>query len=212
MFVSELFDQFRDLLSDALDTQVPFATKKLYLNRGIARLWPAIGRYVSDVSIAVVAGQYEYELPASILDGMLYAVELENLDGSFSRFDHYDVIFGDATLTGVLLLLSPLPPVGRDLRLRYSAPISLIAAADYEEAETEDWTGPERTVGLPVLYAMGMASVRKLDDRQDTLRYSTTQAANGTSDLDIMNAAQMWFAQFEAELAQMERPLPPARD
>jgi hypothetical protein len=65
---------------------------------------------------------------------------------------------------------------------------------------------------LAVLYAMGMIAAGKVDDRQDTLRYNTTQATNGVNDGDIIQFAQMWFGQFDVELADMERPLPISRD
>jgi hypothetical protein len=213
-FVSDLFDQLRDLLNDASDTQVPFGTKKLYLNRGISRMYPRVGKLTSDTSLTVVDATYEYMLPTGAADGLVVSVEIETDVGSnqFTRFDRYDIIPGDEDLTAKLILLAPLPEIGRDLRIRYFGPIPQIAAASYAAAGSETWTGPDRAIGLPALYAMGMLTVRKLDDRQDTLRYSTTQATNGVTDTEIMGAAQMWFGQFEAELAEMERPLPPARD
>lgn len=210
-FVSDLFDQLRDLLNDTTDAQVAFATKKLYLNRGIARLWPAVARVVSDSSIVIVADTYIYTLPVALSDGLLLSVEIESKD-AYVRLSGYDVIPGDEDLAGLLVLPGLLPKAGRIIRLRYAAPVSQIAAVSYVAAQTEAWAGPDRALGLPVLYAMGMASARKLDDRQDTTRYSTTQARNGVSDGGIMGASQMWFGQFEAELAEMERPLPPARD
>lgn len=213
-FVSDLFDQLRDLLNDTADTQVPFATKKLYLNRGIARMFPRVGMLTSDTSITVVDDTYEYALPAGAADGLIVSVEVETDIGSseFTRFDRYDIIPGDEDLGARLILLAPLPEIGRDLRIRYFGPIPQIAAASYAASQSETWSGPDRALGLPVLYAMGMLTVRKLDDRQDALRYSTTQATNGVTDTEIMGAAQMWFGQFESELAEMERPLPPARD
>lgn len=212
-FVSELFDQFRDLIGDTADTQISFATKKIWLNRGIARLWPRVGRFVSDTSLAIVADQYEYDLPAGLAEGMLLSVEIETENADeYQRMDRYDVIPGDEDLGWKLVILAPLPDEDKKIRVRYFAPIAAIAASTYVAAQSESWVGPDRAMGLPVLYAMGMSAARKLDDRQDTLRYSTTQALNGVTDQDIMGASQMWFGQFEVELADMERPLPPARD
>ena len=213
-FVSELFDQLRDLLNDATDTQVPFATKKLYLNRGIARMWPKVWRLVS-TTITVTTGAYDYALPAAAADGMVVAVELEQLDGSFLRFDDYDIIAGDEDLAGVFrLTVNPdsVDLLGMDIRIRYAAPVSLIAAASYAAAGSETWTGPDRAMGIPVHYAAALIAMRKVDDRQNTNRYSTTQAQNGVTDQDIMAAGQLWMGQFELELAEFDRPLPPARD
>lgn len=207
-FVSELFDQMRDLLNDASDTQVPFATKKLYLNRGIARMWPRIFS-VRTATITFLADTTELALTAAIAEGLILSVEREVVagEGWWIPYEAYDIRAGDEDLAGVITLPYNSGP-GFDLRIKYVAAVPLIAAASYTAAQSETWTGPDRAMGLPVLYAMGMAVARKLDDRQDTSRYSTTQALNGVTDQDIMGASQMWFGQFEAELAELERPLP----
>lgn len=213
-FVSELFDQLRDLIGDAADTQVPFATKKLYLNRGIARLWPAVWRLVS-TTITIVTETYDYALPAAAADGMIVSVELEQEDGSYRRFDDYDVISGDEDLAGVFRLVSDPDNVellGFDIRIVYAAPVSLITAASYAAAQAESWTGPDRAMGIPVHYAASMVAARKIDDRQDTNTYNTETAQNGVTDQDMMALSQMWMGQFELELAAFDRPLPPARD
>jgi hypothetical protein len=213
-FVSELFDQLRDVLNDAADSQVPFATKKLYLNRGIARMWPKVWRLVS-TSITVVTGTYDYALPTAAADGLIVSVELERLDGSFVRFDDYDVIAGDEDLAGVFrLAVNPdsVDLLGYDIRIRYAAPVSLITSASYAAAGSETWTGPDRAMGLPVHYAAALIAMRRVDDRQNVNRYSTTQAQNGVTDQDIIAAGQTWMGQFELELAEFDRPLPPARD
>ena len=213
-FVSELFDQLRDILNDTGDTQVPFATKKLYLNRAIAQLWPSVWR-LATTTITIVTGTYDYSLPVAAADGHIIAVELEQVDGSFRRFDDYDIIAGDEDLAGVFrLTVSPdgVDLLGYDIRIRYAAPVSFIAAASYAAAGSEVWTGPDRAMGLPPLYAAAMCAMRKIDDRQDTNRYSTTQAQNGVTDQDMMSAGQLWMGQFELELAKFDRPLPIARD
>lgn len=213
-FVSELFDTIRDLTNDASDTQIPFATKKLYLNRGIARMWPNVWRIVT-TSITVVTGTYDYTLPLGASDGHILSVELEQSDGSYQRFPYWDILSGDEDLTGTFsLLINPDLPalLGYDLRVRYAAPVSLITAANYAAAQAETWTGPDRAMGIPCHYAMSLITARKADDRQDTLRYSTTQVTNGVTDDGIMSLSQMWMGQFELELAAIDRPLPPSRD
>lgn len=212
-FVSDMFDQLRDLLNDASDTQVPFATKKLYLNRGISRMWPVVWQ-VSTETITLVDAQYDYSLAAGAIDGIILSVEIttEENGTEFVRWDEYDVVPGDHDTAGVFRITAYHPGADYDIRIKYAAPVALISAASYVAAQAEAWVGPERAIGLPVLYAMGMIAARKLDDRQDTYRYSTTQATNGVTDQDIMGSAQMWFAMFEAELELIRRPLPPARD
>lgn len=210
-YVSDLFDQLRDLLNDSADTQVSFATKKLYLNRGINRMWPAIWR-VATASVTLVPDTYEYSYPVALADGYLLSVEISDEDGDdYVRTNAYDIVTGDEDLAGIIKVPTN-PAAGQLLRLRYVAAVPVIAASTYSAAGSEAWTGPDRAMGLPVLYAMGMIAARKLDDRQDASRYSTTQALNGVTDQDIMGSAQMWFGQFESELLALERPLPVARD
>lgn len=208
-----MFDQLRDLLNDTSDTQVPFATKKLYLNRGIARLWPRVWQAAS-TTITLVNEQYDYTMPAAVYDGAILSVEIttEENGTEFVRWDEYDVLPGDFDTAGVFRITARHPGADFDIRITYAKPPGLIAAASYVAAQAETWTGPDRAIGLPVLYALGMVTARKLDDRQDTLRYSTTQATNGVTDQDLMGASQMWFAQFEAELEQLHHMMPPARD
>jgi hypothetical protein len=212
-FVSEMFDQVRDLMNDAADSQISFANKKLWLNRGIRALWPNVYRVVVDTSITVVADTYDYTLPAAVMDGVITVVECEtgNATNAYLRFEHYDIIEGDEDQAGVFRF-SMLPEAGSRIRIRYAAPIPTIAAADYTAAQSEVWTGPDRALNLPPLYAMAMTAFRKLDDRQDHTRYSTLQAENGVSDQDIQSTGQMWMGQFELELDKWSRPLPIVRD
>jgi len=209
---SEMFDQLRDLLTDPTDTQVSFATKKLYLNRGIQRLWPKVYR-VASTTINLVAATYDYSLATSVMDGYILSVEVSTVTAGteFRRFDNYDIVTGDEDLAGVFRL-GLHPGDGFIVRIKYAAPLANIAAVDYAAAQAETWVGPDRAIGLPVLYAMGLIAGRKLDDRQDATIYSTTQALNGVTDQDLMAASQMWFAQFELELEAVSRPMPPARD
>lgn len=213
-FVSELFDTLRDLLGDAGDTQVPFATKKLYLNRGIARMWPAVWR-IATTDITVLTGTMDYTLPVGAADGHILSVELQDANGFYDRFAYWDTYSGDEDTTGVFVLQAnpdSTALLGRTIRIRYAAPVPLITAADYTAAQSETWVGPDRAMGIPCHYAMSLITARKVDDRQDTNRYSTLQAANGVTDQDIMSASQMWMGQFELELAAFDRPLPPSRD
>jgi hypothetical protein len=213
-FVSELFDTLRDLLNDPLDEQVTFAMKKLFLNRGIARMWPFVWR-VQSTTILVLTGTYDYALPVAAADGYIISVELERSDGSFLRFNDYDTLAGDEDVAGVFRL-SRNPDasdlLGYDIRIKYAAPVALITAANYAAAQAETWAGPDRAMGIPCYYAMSLTASRKIDERQDVRRYSTTQGVNGVVDGDIQAAAQTWMGQFELELSAFDRPLPPARD
>lgn len=213
MFVSEMFDQLRDLLNDATDTQVPFATKKLYLNRGIARLWPKIYRIATE-SLTTVEGERNYNLTngGGPSDGWIASVEITDANGDYQRFTDYDILPGDEDRVAVMVLTGILPAAGRTIRLRFGTFISPITAASYAAAQAETWVGPDRAIHLPVLYAMGMIASRRLDDRQDHTRYSTTQNANGVTDTDIMQSQQLWLGQFELELDAMYQPYPVAKD
>lgn len=214
-FVSEIFDQLRALLNDPADAQVPYATKKLYVNRGIALLWPGITRIV-EYTVQLAVGTEEYSLPAAIGDGLVLSVEL-SLDADaldYSRIDSFEIMAGNEDESPNLIIRDArlLSTYARWLRVTYAAPVPLVAASTYVASQSEVWSGPDRALGLPVLYAMAMISAGKVDDRQDHTRYSTTQALNGVSDGDILTTSQTWFNQFYAELEQLTRPLPPTRD
>lgn len=212
-FTSEMFDQLRDLLNDATDTQVSFATKKMWLNRGIRRMWPTIYRIETEsVATSGTARNYPLSTLMGPSDGYILGVEIEDENGDFSRFDDYDILPGDEEEPAILVLTGILPPSGTTLAVRHATFVSTIAAASYAASQSETYVGPDNSLNLPVLYAMAMITARKIDDRQDTNRYSTTQAQNGVSDQDIMGASQLWMGQFELELESLNRPLPIARD
>lgn len=213
-FVSEIFDQIRLLLNDPSDTQVPYATKRLYVNRGISRLYPRIYS-IATINLTIVSGTYDYALAAAVMDGFIVSVEMSTSSGGtdFERFERYDVIPGDEDLAGVFRVGISTPTyAGYLIRIRYAKPVSLVVATTYVAAQSETWTGPDRALNLPVLYAMAFFSAGKLDDRQDTLRYSTTQATNGVTDADLLQSTQMWMGQFELEMGEMERPMPISKD
>lgn len=207
-----MFDQLRDLLNDGADTQVTYLSKKLYINRGVSRLWPSAYKLVS-TTIALTYDTFEYALAAAVMSGHIVSVEINSASypTQFSRFDHYDIIPGDEDLAGAIVL-NVNPETGSSLRIRYAAPIPLVAATTYAAAQSETWGGPDRYIHLPVLYAMGMIAARKLDDREDHTRMSTVQNENGTDEADIVRTSQLWFGQYELELSDMARPLPVAHD
>ena len=214
-FVSQMIDQLRDLLNDATDTQVPYATKKLYLNLGIARLWPHVW-YLDEFSVDLSSSEVDYNLDADVSRGRIVSVEYvpatpSGGEGAY-RLSDYDLIPGDEAELGYIRI--PFKPGNSAdfIRLKVALPIPFISAANYAASQAETWLGPTRALGLPVLYAMGMIAARKLDDRQDTNRYSTTRAINGVTDSGIIQASQVWFSQFEIELEAMTELLPPARD
>lgn len=213
-YTQEMFDQLRDFLTDPTDNQVDFATKKLYLNRGIARLWPKVFRVLDAGTIAVVSNTYEYNLPTTMNHGHVLTVEIESGSGTglFHTVAHYEVIPATESAPAKLKIGGTLPAAGALIRVRYAAPVPRIAAASYAGAAAETWAGPEEAIGLPVVYAMGLISLRRLDDRLDHSRYSTTQALNGVDEQDLLSSAQLWFGQFDIELNELgkrfERYLP----
>jgi hypothetical protein len=213
-FVSEMVDQLRALLNDPADAQVSFLNKKLYLNRGIARLWPHIWRSVSITITPTAATTFDYTITvpwSAAAEYKVLSVEVADSDGNRTRFADYDIIPGDEDLTAIFRFAS-IPPAAGTVYLRVASAIPLIAAASYAAAGSETWTGPDRALYLPVLYAMSMVSGAKVDDRQDHTRYSTTQAMNGITEADLQSTMSMWMGQFELELLEQSRPYPPARD
>lgn len=213
-FTQEMFDQLRDFLTDPTDNQVDFSTKKLYLNRGIARLWPKVFRVMDAGTVTIASNQYDYDLPATMNHGHVLTVEIEsgNATGLYYSVGHYEVIPATESAVAKLKIGGTLPAAGAKLRIRYAAPVPRITAASYSAAGSETWNGPEEAIGLPVVYAMGLISLRRLDDRLDHNRYSTTQAMNGVDEQDLISSAQLWFGQFDIELNELgkrfERYLP----
>lgn len=214
-FVSEMIDELRDLLVDPDDEQVPLAMKRVYLNQGISNMWPSMFRLVTASLIPIVAATPDYSLPAAVADGFITSVEISTTDTSvfYQRLNEYDIIFGDEDSAGILRLgLDSTSFAAYDIRVTYAAPCSPIVGTTYAAMQAETWVGPDRARHLPVFYAMAMCSLRKVDDRQDYKRVSTTQMTNGTTDNDIMQSSQLWMSQFELELDKLSRPLPVARD
>lgn len=208
-----MVDQLRDLLNDSTDTQVTIAMKKLYLNRGIARLWPKVHK-IATATIDLNADDYIYDVPAAVGDGMIVAVEFHDSDDDqdFQRFSDYDYIPAGHSATGRIRINRDIAEATAELRIMYAAPIDYISGSTYAAMQSETWTGPDRALALPVYYAAALCAMRKIDDRQDTNRYSTTQGQNGVTDRDMLALAQTWMGQFELEVGEMERPLFPAVD
>lgn len=212
-FVSEMVDELRLLLDDASDTQVPIATKRLFLNRGIARLWPEVWRYVT-LEIALDEAELDYAITvpwSADAEFRLLSVEYEDTDGLRSRFSDYDFLSTDED-SAPTIRLTAYPEDAASLHLRMMVQIPLIVGTTYAAMGSEEWTGPDRAIGLPVLYAMAMITAAKIDNRQDLTNYNAQLADNGVTDRDIMAANQLWMGQFELELDKSSRMPPPAKD
>lgn len=209
--VSECFDQLRDLLNDPADTQVAFGTKRLYLNRGIAALWPRVWR-VATTSLALAPATYEYTLPTAVTGGHLLSAEVSTTDGDgWQRLAYYDILPGDEDQAG-LFVLPWEPETGQSVRLRYAARVPTISAATYAAAQAETWLGPDEAVGAPVLYAMGMLSVRRMEDFLDATRQPPANESRDVRESSVLATSRFWMDQFEAQVDALARPLPVAED
>jgi hypothetical protein len=207
---AEMVDDLRDRLNDVGDTQVPFPTKIRFLNRGQAAMYPRIFKFVRDNTLVLINNQFEYVFPAGVGTGKVLTLEVET-DATSSRYTHlnrYDVIPSLTTPTLVLLDQTLPAPVGSSLRITTADRMDPFVAATYAAAQAVQYTGPAGTEELPVLYAMGLATARALDDRMDYHRYSTTQVNGVVDPNDIMQVSQFWFAQFELLLDRLQMPFP----
>lgn len=207
---AEMIDDLRDRLNDVGDVQVPFATKLRFLNRGQAAMWPRIFKVVRDNTLVVQANQFEYTFPAGIGTGKVMTIEVET-DATSSRYVslvRYDII-PSLTAPTLVLLDTTLPAaVGSSLRITTADRMDPFVAANYAAAQSVTYTGPTGSEELPVLYAMGLATARALDDRMDYTRYSATQVNNNVDSNDIMQVSQFWFAQFELLLDRLQMTFP----
>lgn len=212
-YSGDMIEDLRDRLNDPTDTQVPFATKLRFLNRGQAAMFPRIFQVKRDSTLALVDDVFEYTLPTGIGQGKVITIEIESDSGSarFTPLTRYDLI-PSITVPTIVLLDTALPSaVGATIRVTTAERLTPFTAIDYAAAQGEDYTGPAGTEELPVLYAMGLITARPLDDRMDYNRYSTTQMPGGVGPADIMQVSQFWFSQFEILLDRLQMPFPVSR-
>ena len=210
MYVSEMFDQLRLLLVDPSDTDYPFETKKLYLNRGIDAMFPKVYMIETDETTALVEDDVEYIVPTAFAGGYITSVEIEDPDtGYYSRLDTYDLTHNRSGDTLIKLDFQPTADqAGMNLRFRGAIQIPRISAASYAAAGSETWLGPAQAIEIPVAYAMSLCYITALNPRMDFGEYSV-QNQNGAADIvSIMGAGQYWMEQFRMLLDQHEMPLP----
>lgn len=212
-FSSEMIDDLRDRLNDVADTQVPFATKVRFLNRGQAAMFPRIFKVVRDSTLVLATDTFEYTLPSTVGTGKVLTVEMESgvSSGRYTPLSRYDII-PSLTVPTLVLLDNSLPAAaGSKIRITTADRLTPFTAATYGAAGSEVYAGPAGTEELPVLYAMGLATARALDDRMDYTRYSATQVNGAVDPNDIMQVSQFWFAQFELLLDRLQMPFPVSR-
>lgn len=201
----DMLDDLNDRLNDVANTQVPQATKIRYLNHGIRATWPKLYRTVRDATLVLLADTYEYNIPSTVgNNSKILRVEVETTASSnrYAPLFDYEVVPG---LTDPILVLEGIElvsAVGSALRITAAKPLTQFIAT------SDTYDGPVNSEELPVLYAMGLALTRRLDDRIDHRRYSTTAAGNAIGPDEIMTAGQFNFAQFELLLDRLAMPLP----
>lgn len=203
-----LLTDMRDRLNDAGDTQISLATKIVYMNYGMAATFPRLYLVARDITQTIASSTYEYNIPAAVGNNTkMLRVEVETgvASNRYVPLYNYEII---PSLTAPILTLEgdTLPaPVGA--KIRYTAAKPLTPFTDANSV----YDGPTGSEELPVLYAMGLALSRRLDDRIDHRRYPSTQNANGVGPNEIMTASQFSFAQFELLLERFAIPLPADR-
>lgn len=205
----DLLDDLRDFLKDEDDTEITATRKTRYLNRGLRAMYPKVYRAGWDDSLLLAADVWEYPVPVSLISSTITSVEVETSDTSnrFIPLYDYTVLRAD---TGSVLRLNDvsLPSsVGARVRFRTAAPLPEFDPSDPVD-DAQLYGGPPGTEELPLLYAMGLAAGRRVDQRLDFTRYSTTQAVNGVSENDLILAARTWFEQFELLLDRWAMPMP----
>jgi hypothetical protein len=172
-----------------------------WLNSGISAMWPKIYRSIRDNSI-VSTGAYEYPLPATFAFTKLIRAEQETASASARYVDLFDTDLLPDLAVPVIVFRSNPPAVGAKLRLTAAKMLTPLVNV------TDPFDGPLGCEELPVLYAMGIATGRRLDDKVDFRRYSATQAPGVVTVDDMMNVSQFWFSQFELILERQALPLP----
>jgi hypothetical protein len=212
-YAGDMIDDLRDRLNDVADTQVPFATKLRFLNRGQAAMFPKVFKMVQDATLTIASSTYEYTFPAGVGTGKVLTVEVETAAASnrYVPLSRYDII-PSLTAPKLVLLDTALPgAVGSKIRITTADRLTPFVSANYTASQSEAFSGPAGVEELPVLYAMGLATARVLDDRMDYTRYSATQVNGAVDPNDIMQVSQFWFAQFELLLDRLQMPMPVTR-
>lgn len=205
--VQDLLDDLNQRLGDANNAAgVGQTTKIRWIQHGIRAMWPSVFRVVTDQTLAIVDGTYEYTLPAGMDEAEVYRIEVQrgSTDQLWARVDGW-LIDRHASKR---LIFTELPGrAGADLRIHAVAPCANDALTT---ASVLDFS--TRFNELPVLYAMGLALQNQpsnsLETRADYTRYSTVVGRNGVGMGDLMSAAQFHFAQFELLLERMAMPWP----
>lgn len=199
----QMLDDLRDRLNDPLDAQVPRPLKVSWINYGIRATWPSFYTTARDTSLSYVVGTYDYTIPSSIGVGQIVRVEVESgvATNYYTDLENFEVI-PDVTQP-ILSLIAPVRIVpGARFRITAAKQLSLLTN------DVDVYNGPLGSEELPVLYAMGIAVSRRLEDRQDYRRMSTTLGQNGVDPADLMEGSNYWFSQFFSLLDQQAMPLP----
>jgi hypothetical protein len=152
-----------------------------------------------DLSITMQVYVWEYPLANIFWDPNTRITDVEVLDipTALNRYQSLDWHRG--SMTSIVLPASQLYTPGAQVRIRYQGGYQSLGDL------------PESEAGLPLWWAKGYLLSNKeiVRARQDTSNVTQDQNANppGTS----MNAGAFFYAQFEKELARMQRPMPMAR-
>lgn len=203
----EMLDDLRDRLTDPGDTKYSLVRKKAWINAGQSSMFPHIYRIVRDSSIVLVSNDFEYNIPAAVAtDARILGVEVEDsdLDGHFHKLggESYDILPGVTdsilSLKGVYLPSA----VGANIRITSAMPLTTLVNTG------DTYTGPAITAELPVLYAMGTAMSRDVEQRLQWSRFSATQGLNGIGMDDFVTSSQYWMQRFDMLLERFAMPAP----
>lgn len=200
----DFLNDLNDRLADVGNSQAAESTKITWLNAGIAAMWPKLYRTVRDSTLTVTTGTYEYALTSNVgSNSRILRVEIETTSGANRYTDAQDAELVPGLSDPILVFRNVLPGAsGSKIRVTAAKKISAFTTT----ASTYD--GPDGSEELPVLYAMGIATGRRLDDRVDHRRYASTQAPGQVTVNEMMDVSQFWFSQFELILDRQAMPLP----
>lgn len=201
---ADLLADLNDRLNDAGNSMASESVKIRWLNMGQRAMFPSIYKTARDSTITIVSGTWEYSVPSAVgSNTRIIRIEQETASASGRYVDLFDADVVPGLTDPVLVYRGvELPPAGAKVRITAAKPLSEFATSG------STYDGPVGTEELPVLYAMGIALSRRLEDRVDHRRYSVTQGQNGVGTSEIMDASQFWFAQFELLLERKAMPLP----
>ncbi len=179
--LQQLYTELRDHLNDASDAKWTLARKKAFINRALEQWWRLGGyRVCTDESLATVANQVEYALPAAVPSAQaITAVAVEQGNGEPYAAPVWDALDNAGAVT--LLLRERPSDAGKKIRIVYRAPFPALT----DDADATDV--PAEFIYLYAAYLAHRERAQRVDMEQR--KFHTEERDAALRDLNAFLAA-----------------------